>query len=420
METTTVQKENLRTIIEKVIANDQEWLNKQEILWGDKNTYWILNYRQGSRNAYNSLVRGLVIAKPPKGFNGNPLTLIKSFPFIRFFNHGENDAAHVDFSNAEMLEKMDGTMVGVFFPHNAIKPEFHTRKMMSTHQEDINRQLTTFDGKNVKFLPTIRPYVDQLNFATKDINYTFVFEFIHEISYVLTKYKPQQYGLYLLGARNLLTHREMNEDELDETAHRINAKRPRRFDAIADFAEIDRMFAIMAAETPDFEGYIFLDKKTGNRVKVKDPKYVEKHHLLDSLSYKRLIPLVLKGEEDEIIAYFPHAKARIQELKNTYNAYLEGVIEAVKYWQGSGFVGKELALRIFGPENSAMDKFTKNMSKKYNGGTNMEEIRNGIDIELKKIALGTGKEGNGGSPKRLIELIGLNDDEEITSEDINE
>jgi len=411
METTQVQKDNIRTIIQKLIEGDKRWFIDNLIVVGDKGPYWILNYQQGGRNEFNQLVRGMVVAKPQPGFQGNVMSLIKSFPFIRFYNHGEGDAAHVDFSNAEMLEKMDGSMVGIFFPHgDASKPEFHTRKMMSTHEPDVSRQMTTFQGKDAKFLPTIRPYVNQLKFSDKDAHYTYVFEFLHEISYVLTKYRPDQYGLYLLGARNIPTHREMTEDELDQTAQRIRAKRPRRFDAIADHAEIEKMFATMAAETPDFEGYVFRDKKSGNRVKVKDPKYVEKHHLLDNLSYKRLLPLILKGEEEEILAYFDSAKPLIKQLKEAYNKYLNEVVNAIKKWQRSGFVGKDLALKIFGPENSAMDKFTKNMSKKLHDVKNPDEIYNTVDQELRKIALGQGK--NAGSPKRLIDMIGLHDDEE--------
>ena len=430
--TTQSQKDNIRTIIQKLIADDKRWFIDNLIIVGDKGPYWILNYQQGGRNEFNQLVRGMVVAKPPANFHGDLLSLIKSFPFIRFYNQGEGDAAHVDFSNAEMLEKMDGTMVGAFFPTgDPTKPEFHTRKMMSTHEPDVSRQMTTFQGKDAKFLPTIRPYVDQLKFTQKDVDYTYVFEFLHEISYVLTKYQPHQYGLYLLGARNIKTHQEMNEDELDQTAKRLGANRPRRFvlgnktsqpdpmfgaersgAKIATHAEIEKMFQDAAAETPDFEGFVFRDKQSGNRVKVKDPKYVEKHHLLDSLSYKRLIPLLLKGEEEEIVAYFPQAKERIEEIKTAYNKYLNNVVDTVQAWQRSGFVGKELALRIFGPESSAMDKFTKNMSKKFNDVRDVDAIRNGVDAQLKQIALGTGKDGGGGSPKRLIELIGLHDDEE--------
>ena len=434
METTVQEKEMIRDIIRHLISGDKKWFDENLIIVGDKGQYWILNYQQGGRNAYNRLVRGMVVQKPAPGFNGDPLSLIRSFPFIRFYNHGEGDAAPVNFHNAEMLEKMDGTMVGVFFPHGEpSKPEFHTRKMMSTHDEDMGRTLTTFDGKQAKFLPAIRQFIDQLQFTKQDTTYTYVFEFLHEISYVLTKYKPHHYGLYLLGARNLATHREMNEDQLDATAKRIGAKRPRRFDAIADHAEIQKMFAQMAAETPDFEGVIFRDKVTGERVKVKDPKYVEKHHLLDNLSFKNLLPLILKGEEEETVAYFPHAKERIDKIKEAYTKYLNRTVQKVQEWQAKGLSGKELAMDMLGgveslpkwelrllkaqgkpipkTEPKEKDTFIKNAILKYIKITDEGDLKKQIDSDMRQIALGTPKNPTG-SPKALIELIGLHDVEE--------
>jgi len=432
METTNQEKSQLRTIIQNLIAGDKQWFEEYQILVGDKGPFWILNYRQGPRNEYNRLVRGMVVQKPAPGFSGDALSLIKSFPFIRFYNQGEADAAPVDLSNSYMLEKMDGTMVGVFFPTgDHTKPEFHTRKMLSTHKDDMNRSLTTFHGMEVSFMPLIKKYVDQLQFSPEDAQYTFVFEFVHEASYVLTKYSPERYGLHLLGARNVVTHREYNEDECDPIARRIGSHRARHFDALSDNEAIQNMFAQMAKETPDFEGFIFRDRKTGARIKVKDPKYVEKHHLIDQLSFKRIIPLVLKGEEDEIIAYFPSAKKLVDMFKAAYDKYLDHVVKRVLVWAAKGLDGRRLAVALHGenplakwelrlralrgqdaskPKPVEPDEFVRNMILKYAELKDEDKIRRKIDQELKIIGIGQGT--NLGSPKELISMIGLHDDEE--------
>lgn len=431
METTQQEKEYIREIIQKLIQGDKTWLGDHFILVGDKGGYWILNYLQGPRNDYNRLVRGMVVKKPEPGWSGDELDLIRSFPFTRFFNHGEKEAAPVDLSNAEMLEKLDGTMVGVFFPEgNPSDPHFHTRKMSSVNSADMEKKITSFHGKEFKFLPVIKTYVDKLSFSENDVNFTYVFEFLHEVSFVLTKYKPEQYGLYLLGARNVKTHKELTEDELDAVAKRIGSNRPRRYDAVADFSEIEKMFDLASQETPDFEGYIFRDKKTGNRIKVKDPKYVKKHHLLDDTSYKALIPKILEGEEDEVLAYFPHFTNRVEEIKKAYQKYLDKVVAKVLEWKATGLTGRDLSVKLFGEnplskwelklkklrgENDAKqkpaepDEFIRSMILK-NSTKSEDEIRQKVDDELKKIALGQGN--NLGDPKRLIDMIGLHDEEE--------
>ena len=297
METTPEEKDRIRTIIRKLIQDDKPWFREKEIQVGDKGTYWILNYNQGGRNEYNTLVRGMIVRKPDAIWRGNELELITSFPFTRFYNKGEKEAAPIDFASAEMLEKLDGSMVGVFFPDgNPNNPQWHTRRMISTHGPDMQMTIQSFDKKNNwQFMRIIGDLVTRLKFEKADTKMTYVFEFIHEASKVLTRYEEKQWGLYLLGARNLRTHRELTEDQLDETAKRIRAKRPRRWKTSGNEAEIRRLMDEIGQDTKDFEGAVFRDPQ-GRRVKLKRDDYVRLHHMLDKLSYKNLIPVVLAGE----------------------------------------------------------------------------------------------------------------------------
>ena len=137
METTTSEKNLIREIIERLVTDDSEWFAQQAIWVGDTGRFRILNYEPDARSEFNRLVRGMVVDKPEDGWSGDHLDLVKSFPFIRFFNHGEDDADDVDFGNSEMLEKLDGTMVGVFFPTgNPTEPHWHTRRMVSLGPND--------------------------------------------------------------------------------------------------------------------------------------------------------------------------------------------------------------------------------------------------------------------------------------------
>ena len=332
MKPTQDQKEKLGIIIQKLIENDEQWFNKQEIVVGNKPPYWILNYNQGARNDFNCLVRGMVVRKPLIGTNYidsplyDPLALIASFPFIRFFNYGEAEAAPVDFANAEMIEKLDGTMVGMFFEDvmYGYAPRWHTRRMLSTWEPDHDLIIRGFDKKGEhKFIPVIGEYIKQLNFErfeTDDFYRTYVFEFVHDASKVLTQYSPEQYGLYLIGARNVhplnRDFDELTENQLDEIATRLGAKRPKRWQVGNDHDKIQEILEQEAETTPNFEGAVFRDQ-LGQRVKVKREDYVKLHHLLDQLSYKRLIPIIMQGEEDEIIAYFPHARELVDNFKKS-------------------------------------------------------------------------------------------------------
>jgi len=430
METTSLEKDQLRVLINKLIEGDKQWFSDQHILATAKGPYWIVNYIQGKRTEYNHLVRGLVIQKPTTGWNGDPLSLIKSFPFTRFFNDKEPEAAPVDFNNADMLEKLDGSFVGVFFPYGDYRrPEFHTRKMLSTHEFDMNLTITTFRGKEANLMKLIKGYVDQIKFEPNDVTNTYVFEFIHEASKVLTQYKPEKYGLHLIGARNLESHREQTEAELNETAKKLGVQRAKSYDSILYHKQIEKMFELGNAEDKDFEGYIFRDRNTGKRIKVKSPDYVKKHHLLGNLSYSRLLGPWLEGEADEVIANFPEAKPRIEKIAEKYDAYVNKILNRVLFWKAKGLDGKTLSLALFGQQQLSSweirlkrlrgepieypkaqeDTFTSNSILKYKNLA-PNEIKDKIEKDLRVLALGQGK--NLGSPKELLELIGMKDDED--------
>lgn len=412
MGVTPQDQDGLKTIINKLVQGDMDWMKEKDILVGDKGSFWILNYGMKDKNEFNRLVRGLVVQKPQQGFSGNVLQLIKSFPFIRFFNQDEPQADKINMNNSEMLEKMDGSMVGLFFPNGDPKdPHWHTRKMLSSHQPDLDLVVGGFGGGQYKFMQIIGQYVRQLNFNEEDTYHTYVFEFIHTASAVLTKYKKEQYGLYLLAGRNLQTHNEESENSLDEIAARIGARRPSRWDAVADEQQISQMMEKIASEIEDFEGMVFRDRETGKRIKLKDPGYVEKHHLLGDLSFKRLVPQVLDGEENEIIAYFPQAKKLVDEIKNRHKDFKEKTIETIKAFRAyKDLPRKELWTKA---NDAIKEPFIKSCVMRH---LETEDLNSAIEEELRKMATTTfdkktyaGTQTFRTASGKYLDMIGLKD-----------
>jgi hypothetical protein len=389
-------KDKLRTIINKMIAGDEQWLDNQVIDAKDKGGYWIVNYGIAGSNDYNRLVRGMVIQKPPVGWKGDPLTLIRSFPMTRFKNQHEIDAAPVDMANSEMLEKLDGTMVGVFFPtSNPTDPHWHTRKMLSAHKPDLDLKLTAFHGGEYQLLSLIGEYVKKLKFSPEDVRMTYVFEFIHAASFVWTKYGPDKYGLYMLAARNLDTYEELSEKELDDAANRLGVRRPRRWDAVANPTEIEALMKQISQDTPGFEGFVFRDKTSGNRIKVKDADYVKFHAMLDKRSYKNLVQKVLEGEADEILSYFPDTQPRIEEINRKFAKFLDDAVAAIEKYRKTDIDQKSLAMML--RSGKSIDPKTDYINSMVLTDAN---VQSRLTSALRKIA-----------PEALLSLCGITDEE---------
>lgn len=316
------------------------------------------------------------------------------------------------------------SMVSIFFPNkNPNNPEFHTRKMLSTHGPDMNMNMRTFSGENVTYLKIIKSYVNKLKFSQKDVENTYVFEFIHSTSKVVTKYTPDQFGLYLIGGRNLITHEEYSESDLNKIAHEINSKRPRLFQAIADHNEITKMFKKAAESTPDFEGFIFRDKKTGSRVKVKDPNYVKKHHVLEKTNIKSLIPVVLNNEENEVLSYYPDVLPKIKLIKEKIKQFKKELLEKVLYWKDKNLDKSTLASMFFAKKTgnrwnttSEKPKYKEEPEVRYfimkHVNKSKDQIQEEIDKEINTMVFGFNT--NFGNIKRFMELVGIEDNDEPT------
>ena len=422
------EKTLLRTIIQKIIAGDAEWLTEQDIIAQEKSGFYIVNYNQfGGSNKYSRLVRGMVIEKPALGFEQDVLSLIRSFPFTRFFNKAEEAADKVNLGNAEMLEKLDGSMVGIFFLNgNVLDPFWHTRRMISAHQPDRDMTLTSFHGKEYHLINVIGEYAKKIHFDVKDGEYSFIFEFIHDASTVWTKYSEEQYGLHLIGARKLINHVEMSEEELDETAKRLGIGRPQRWDSVNDIDAIDSLMRQMAKEISGFEGFVFRDRETGKRIKLKDVDYVKFHHMLDKLTYKNLLVDVIKGETNEILSYFPNAEERMDTIHSKYSDLIKRISQQVISWRDKGLDKKELAqtlngrkanrwnVKTGGPTEripaAVKDAFARSCILKYVNNDD-EAIYQKVDESYKKLVLGQGKNLIGQLSKAL-KLLGLNDEDD--------
>lgn len=386
---------DLITLINAVVAKNESWLKEYNIDYGIKGDWWVLNYcKVGPRNQYNRLARGIIIHQP----TGK----IVSFPFVRFYNFGEKEADVVDFANSEVMEKLDGTFVGVFFPNET--PHWQTRKMVSTH--DCDFEMKSFYGENFKLMSLIGEFVNKLNWdLVADKNeHTYMFEFIHKHTKVITNYEFDQYGLYLIGCRNILTHAEKSEHELDEFAKLIGAKRPRRW----EFTSHEEIVSLFDSFPKDFEGFVVRERKSTKRVKVKSDDYVKVHHLLTKISYKKLIPLWLDGEAEEIIAYFPEAAAKVAKIEKAFCEFCEKATERVLYWHKQNLDRKSLALKITGqtgPEFVEHDQTIRGLIFQFYSEPK-SEIRQKVEDRLK-------------DPKRtsvykLIEVMGLDDKNDAT------
>lgn len=230
--------------------------------------------------------------------------------FDRFFNLGEapETQAHIDMTKAVCFDKVDGSLIRIYYWGG--KWNIATRGTAFAESE--------VNGFGITFRELVeRAIGDKIENIEagfdKDVTYTF--EFTSMENRVVTRYTG--YTLHFLAARHNKTGEFVHGRD---QAASIGAMFPNeyRFDTTAACAET-------ASKLPNLqEGYVLY--QDGIPVcKIKSPAYCAVHLLRgEGLNPKRISELVLTGEQDEYIAYFPedaeYIRPYVKALELTLNA----------------------------------------------------------------------------------------------------
>jgi hypothetical protein len=297
--------------------HDDSFLEKCGIVASRKESFVFLNYDITSKpNKTNKFARGTVF------HTDGTLAVL---PFVRFFNIGEPYSDKIDWDNCYVLDKLDGTMISVWFDNKAGKWRLSTKRMVDYLPVpsffDINKTINLADCfKN--FFPSFENILDK--------KYWHVFEIVIPENRIVTYYKEKDYGLYLLAMRNATTFDELGFTRVEDVARMIklpNVRTPKKH-PISKYKHILDMFLMFR---PDEEGVVVIDINS-NRLKIKQKSYVKLHHIKSNISSaKNIIDLILDGEQEEVLSYFPE----MREMFDTYSRRINMLKEKIATVFGS-------------------------------------------------------------------------------------
>ena len=219
---------------------------------------------------------------------------IVCYPFKKFFNYGEGHSDTIDFETSKVQEKVDGSIMKMWYDGN--------EWIISTNGKIDSTDVTCAIGKsfNELFIESLKNQLDNdetkynefFETLNKHKNYTYIFEMVHPLTRVVIEYdKPD---LRHIGTRNNDTYEELDIN--------IGIQKPTeyKFNSFDDVINMSRLLPYSK------EGYVVVDANW-NRVKVKSPAYLAVHHLKNNgvISARRVIDIILKGEQSEVLSIFP-------------------------------------------------------------------------------------------------------------------
>jgi hypothetical protein len=229
--------------------------------------------------------------------------------FRKFFNSAEGSAAKIDWNTANILEKLDGSLIQVYWDWNK-ETWFAATSGTGEGEGEVNNKFgTTF---HELFWGTVE---DKYNFndCLLDKDHVYVFELTTPYNIVV---KPHgESSASLLAVRNRITLREKGYDELGRVSESLGIPLVKSYDLNeGNVGALMRTFETMPWSE---EGYVVVDGDF-NRIKIKNPAYVAVHHLKSKTSEHAIMEVVKTNEIDEFISTFPDRKDEITRLYTNY------------------------------------------------------------------------------------------------------
>lgn len=246
-----------------------------------------LKYNQAESPMHEPCVadcRGLVVREDDP-------TVVVAMAYRKFWNLGEKYADPIDWSTARVMEKLDGSLMTLYH-HEGRWCVASSGHPTAGGNYNMVADLTFRE----MFWATWRKLGYQLPTTTDK---WFVFEFCGPDNRIVVKYEKPR--LVLHGMRDAVTFKEHKRDALMFAASLWG------WEVVKEWPASSAGKAVEDAAKTDplaLEGFVVVDDAF-RRVKVKNPRYVEIHHLRGNRSPRSVIDLWKSGEDGEVLAHFP-------------------------------------------------------------------------------------------------------------------
>ena len=264
--------------------------------------YVMFSYDQICSDFNNSIVRecrGIIFYK---GEWENPVC----WAFNKFGNYGESYVPDIDWSTAFVTEKVDGSLMKVWYSSYDHKWHISTNGTIDAFKAELGDvRVSNFGNYFLQALERYTPaHVYRTAFqeftANLDERLTYMFELVGPYNRVVVPYEEP--ALYFLGARDKHIGEEYYScnDLLVQSSGLIKFRTPKLYHlySLAD--------CIKAADLKswDDEGFVVCDIHS-NRVKIKSPAYVLAHYARNNnvITRKHLVRTILANEVEEFLCY---------------------------------------------------------------------------------------------------------------------
>lgn len=246
--------------------------------------------------------------------------------FKKFFNLGESFAAKIDWNSATANEKLDGSIISVFFYDG--KWRIATNSTIDAFKAEINGV-----GPYKTFGELFESVLPLSTFANYNKHRCWTFELVSPYNKVVIDYPETK--VYLLSIRDMDSLEELGLDAVEILADANGLTVPERYDLNneADYRKV-------VEQMPEGHEGIVVRDVNGERVKIKTLLYFEMHRAKNNgvITLERIVDLIRANDHYEFLSYFPEYQSIFDDVKRQIDhseVVLKKVRQDVAEWKNN-------------------------------------------------------------------------------------
>lgn len=261
--------------------------------------------------------------------------------FKKFFNLGESHAAKIDWDSAVASEKIDGSIMSVWYARGAW--HLSTNGTIDAFKAPLNG---VGPYKNFgELFTSVMPLSFIENKFRPWENLCFTFELVSPYNKVVIDYPETK--VYLLSMREMDTLNEISGDVV-RTFGRING-----FNLPQEYKlNNEKEFCELVESMPEGHEGIVVRDMYNERVKIKTKSYFELHRMVNNgvVTVARMVELIRANDHEEFLAYFENFRPMFDKIAKQLKD-VETLVECVETYVASwkenrGEDRKEFATKI--------------------------------------------------------------------------
>lgn len=255
--------------------------------------------------------------------------------FKKFFNIGESFAAKIDWNSVAANEKLDGSIISVFFYDG--KWHLSTNSTIDAFKAPLSG-VGPYKNFGELFESVLPLSWFENNVSNRIAHMCYTFELVSPYNKIIINYPETK--VYLLSIRNMNTLVEYPLDEVAGFAKRFNLTVPQRY-----YLNNEADYRKLVEQMPEGHEGIVVRDAAGNRVKIKTLFYFEMHKAKNNgvITLERIVDLILKNDDEEFLSYFVEYRPKFSHIRNVREKILSK-IEEIKVLTKNYSSKKEIAL----------------------------------------------------------------------------